>query len=320
MKKNIKKVLILISILFFGVLSQTHRSLAIENIATSMFVAPMLERVDLIPGESYYGKIKIASAATAQKPLKYKIEIGSYNRIKDANSNDDYGSTDIETRTSYNQIMDWIVLTKDSGVIEPNSSDSVSYVINVPSDAPAGAQYASIIVINDTSESEGTNNTSITNKYQIASAIIANVYGNSVKKGTVTNNSVPSFLTKNTLEAVSMVKNDGNVHTDAEYILQVWPLFNNEEICTNEENPETSLVLPETERYHTQSCNLPPVGIFRAKQTVKIFEEESIVEKIVIVCPIWLLFIIIFVIFALIFYFITRAKARKKASQKTSRS
>ena len=71
--------------------------------------------------------------------------------------------------------------------------------------------------------------------------------------------------------------------------------------------------MPETERYHTETCNLPPIGLFRAKQTVKIFGEESIVEKTVIVCPLWLIFVILFVVIALIIWIIIRMKSRKKA-------
>ena len=98
-------------------------------------------------------------------------------------------------------------------------------------------------------------------------------------------------------------------------MLQVWPLFSDEEICTNEEQPETSLILPETERYHAQSCALPSVGIFKAKQTVKIFGEESIVEKMVIVCPIWLLFIIFFVIAAIIIWIVVRVQKRNRGNK-----
>ena len=130
-------------------------------------------------------------------------------------------------------------------------------------------------------------------------------------EGVISDNSMPSFLLNGPLVAESMVKNEGNVHTDAEYIFQVWPLFSDEELCTNEEKPETSLVLPDTEKYHAQSCDLPSFGIFKAKQTVSIFGKSSIVERTVIVCPLWLLFVILFGIVALIIWIFMKAKKRK---------
>ena len=69
--------------------------------------------------------------------------------------------------------------------------------------------------------------------------------------------------------------------------------------------------MPKTTKYHEEGCRLPLVGIFRAKQTVKIFGEISIVEKTVIVCPIWLLFVIIFAIAAIIIYIVAKARKRK---------
>ena len=108
------------------------------------------------------------------------------------------------------------------------------------------------------------------------------------------------------------MKNDGNVHTDAEYTLQVWPLFSDEEIYTNEEEPETSMVMPGTERYHAKTVTTPSFGIFRVTQTVKIFGETSVVEKTVIICPLWLLFLILFVIIGLIIWIFAKVKKNNK--------
>ena len=114
--------------------------------------------------------------------------------------------------------------------------------------------------------------------------------------------------------ASSTVKNNGNVHTNAKYTLQVWPLFSDEEICTNEEEPATSLIMPETERMHVEECNLPSVGIFKVKQTVEIFGEKSVAEKTILMCPLWLLFLVLFAIIALVIWIVTKVK--KKPAKK----
>ena len=199
----------------------------------------------------------------------------------------------------------------------PNNMDYIPFTIRVPEDAPAGGQYATISVRNAATESEDKQGGFyIQDTAQVASIIYAEIAGETRREGVIMDNSIPGFIMSSDLRAVSMVRNDGNVHTDAEYVLQVWPMFSDEEICTNEEDPATSLIMPETSRYHEEACQLPSVGIFKAKQTVKIFGETSIVEKTVIVCPLWLLFIIIFVIFALVIYFVMKVKSRKKAAKK----
>ena len=108
------------------------------------------------------------------------------------------------------------------------------------------------------------------------------------------------------------MENDGNVHADAKYTLQVWPLFSDEEICTNEEDPATVLVMPGTKQYHAESCNLGMVGIYKARQTVEIFGEKSIVDATVIMCPIWLMVVILVVIIAIVWFVVHRIMKRKK--------
>lgn len=277
-----------------------------------MTISPPREKMILMPGEVYEGSIDITNSTNASRDLKYSVYIGSFNLRRDADGNADYNDTDIDTITSYNQIMNWITLGKENGNVSPGTTDALPYTIKVPENAPAGGQYASIIIRNDTNkEDENDGNVAIQNVVEFAVGILAEVAGETREEGSIFENNIPSFLLSNSLEASSIVKNDGNVHTDAKYVLQVWPLFSDEEICTNEEEPETSMIMPETERYHAQSCNLPSVGIFKAKQTVKIFGETSIVEKTIVVCPLWLLFIIIFIIALIIIWLVTRAKTRK---------
>lgn len=322
MKRNkCKSILIALIALFVCGLNVLNVFADGKNGESTMTISPMTQKIILMPGETKEVAIKVSNPYLAKQNLEYSVSVGSFSQSAGEDSRDDYDSVDTGTKTEYNQIMDWITLGKDSGTVAPNEVDLISFTINVPNDAPAGGQYATILVTDETDYmGDRDGNVSIESKMQIGSIIYAEVTGATREEGKILENNIPSFLLNNQLEATSMVRNDGNVHTDASYILQVWPMIGDEEICTNEEEPSESLVLPETERYHTESCNLPAVGIFRAKQTVKIFGETSIVEKIIIVCPIWLMFIIIFVIFALIFYFVTKVKARKKAAKKAEKS
>ncbi len=316
-KYKISRIIVAIVVSVLGSFAVFNKVLADDENSSTVTVSPMTQKIILTPGESYAGSIKVSNPNSAKYNLDYSVHIGSFSQHSDADSLDDYGTVDTEAVSTYNQMMDWIVLGKESGSVAPNNTDVISFTINVPADAPAGGQYATIIVRDETDHAQDTGgNVMIQSIAQIASIIYAEVTGETRNEGAILENDMPSFLMNNTLEATSMVRNDGNVHTDAEYVLQVWPMFSDEEICTNEEDPAKSLVMPETERYHAESCTLPTVGIFRTKQTVKIFGETSIVEKTIIVCPIWLMFIILFAVFLLIFYFVMKAKNRKKNAKK----
>ncbi|MBP5513152.1 hypothetical protein J6X73_03285 [Candidatus Saccharibacteria bacterium] len=279
---------------------------------STMTVSPMTQKMILAPGETVTGSVSVSNPADAVSDLEYSVHVGSFSQKKDEGGLDDYGAVDTEVVSSYNTMMQWITLNKEEGVVAPNGTDAISFTINVPEDAPAGGQYATILVRNETKEKDGENgNVSIQSVTQIASIIYAEVTGETKEDGEVLKNDLPGFVFSNPFTATSMVRNDGNMHTNAKYVLQVWPLFSDEEICTNEEEPAESLVMPETERYHSESCDLPLIGIFRAKQTVTIFGETVVSERTVIKCPIWLLFIAVFAVIAVIIWLVMRAKTRE---------
>lgn len=313
--KKIKTLTMLMVVLIGSVFNASGVFADFDGMDTVMTISPPSQRMILTPGEDYEASISVSNSSNAKYDLNYSVVVGSLSYAQDEGGNTDYGDLDVDEVTSYNQIMNWIELKKDRGTIAVGELETIPFVIHVPKNAPAGGQYATIIVQNDSVGATSGKGIAIESAVRFASNIIAEVTGETVKEGSIPENNIPSFLLTNQLLATSLVRNNGNVHTDAEYTLQVWPLFSDEEICTNEENVSSSLIMPETERYHTESCNLPAIGIFRAKQTVKIFGETSTVEKTVIVCPLWLLFLIIFGIAAIMIYFVTKAKARKKNAE-----
>lgn len=286
--------------------------------SNSMTVSPPYQKMILTPGETYRNSLMVSNSSGSTRDLKFAVEVGSFSQHSENGSADDYEALDHVSISNYNQIMDWIELDNKNGTIAPGDSTEIGYTINVPENAPAGGQYATILIIDETTGGTSNSNVLIDQKFQFASIIYAEVAGKTEEVGEILDNSMPSFLLNGPLTAESMVKNGGNVHTDAEYIFQVWPLFSDEEICTNEEEPETSLILPETKKYHAQSCDLPSMGIFKAKQTVKIFGETSVVERTVIICPLWLLFLILFIIIAIVIWIVTKVRGNKKRGQSRS--
>lgn len=316
-----KKVLVVVTLmlalggLFFGLEEAFANE---EKGMTTMTISPPQQKIVLAPGEKFEGSIEVSNSVNSPSDLKYSVTVGSFGLGKDENGNVDYNDTDVDTVTGYNQMMEWIKLGKTKGSVKPNDTDVVPFTIEVPADAPAGGQYATIIVQNDNNSSEqtGENGFSIQETVRFASSIFAEVAGETRKEGQILENNIPAFAFSSPLMTSSIVKNNGNVHTDAKYVLQVWPLFSEEEVCTNEEEPAESLIMPETERMHVEECNLPPFGIFRARQTVEIFGEKSVMEKTILMCPLWLLFVVIFAIVALVIWLVT--KTRKKPAKKTA--
>lgn len=310
--KKLKSILLMaVSVVLTTVLVGSKAVFADTDLM--MAVSPPIHKIVLIPGETYHGTVDVSAAYNNTVDVKYFAEIAPFS-LKKTSTNDGY-ENDFNLETDYNQIVNWITLENNEGSISPNETSKIHYTINVPENAPAGGQYAAITVRNGNDEENTVSESgaTIVSIYQIASIILAQVAGETVETGSIKENNAPAFVFDGSnFKAESLIENTGNVHTDAEYTLQVWPLFSGEEICTNEENPETEIVMPGVEKYHAQSCNLPVFGIFNVKQTVKIFDQVSTVERMVIVCPMWLLFIIVLLVVLGILYLFAKAKKRKE--------
>lgn len=267
-------------------------------------ISPAKERIEeLKPGEAYEGSFTVKN--TGGKSFNFEAVSAPYS-VKD-----DRYSADFSTESVYTELMDWITLDIDSGVLEPDEEKKITYTINVPDDTHGGFQSAAIITQIVESGDIGANAIQATN--QVAYLIYANIDGDLVETGGVLENRVPSFLFNPPIKAISVVENTGNVYARATYKLQVFPLFSDEEVYTNEETPEDSVVFPETKRYNEITWDgAPQLGLFKVRQTVKIFDDESVTEKLVFLCPIWFLFIVILLVFLIIFWIVSRALKRKR--------
>lgn len=260
---------------------------------------------ELEPGSTYSGTIEVQN--TGKNSFKYRMSVSPYNVV------DEKYTQDFEKTTKYNDITNWVAFSRTTGELEPGTDDEIDFTIKVPSDVPAGGQYAVLMaeIVNDddTSQSSG-----ISTVQRVGTVLYSNVEGDTHEAGSVSENKISGILFNPPITATSIVENTGNTHATATYVLQVYPLFGDEEVYTNEEDPMTLTILPETRRFNTMTWEgSPHLGIFRVKQTVTIFDETSTAEKVVFLCPVWFLLIVLVIIFCIIFWIISRIRTRKQS-------
>ncbi|MBQ6355388.1 hypothetical protein IJJ18_03200 [Candidatus Saccharibacteria bacterium] len=280
-------------------------------------VSPTKQRISIEPGSHYVSSFKVQNIG--ETTFSYKAYATPFNVI-----NENYES-DYSTRGTYSQISEWITFDSatETGTLDPNSEKEVSFTVNVPKDAPAGGQYAAIMAETQDGSSEANN---IRTVNRVGMILYASIAGETKKEGQVLENKIPGFVLNPPLTATSLVENTGNVEATAEYTFKIWKLFDKETVYSNEDKKGSLDIMPGTKRFGTINWDgAPKIGVFWVEQTINYLGKTSTNKKLVIICPLWLLFLILAVIFFLVFWLVSRIRSRKQAknggeSPKRSRS
>lgn len=250
-------------------------------------LTPMTQKLRLQPGEVREGVITVINPVDAKEPFAYKVTVAPYG-VMGANY-----EVDLTTRTERSRMVDWITIDEPLGTVLPNESKEIHYTIRVPEDAPAGGQYAAIMVGSDERDvSSHEGEMSIKNIYEMASVLYAQVNGNIIRKGGVMENKVPGFVTATPITTTVRITNEGNVHETAKIKVKVKNFLTGTQIYPAEEQEGTTeeILMPETERLVMREISeIPAVGIFEVTQTVEYLGETYSSPNLVIACPIWLM-------------------------------
>ena len=273
--------------------------------AATFSVSPMYQLISLVPGERYVGNFEIVNPGENTFDFYYSLRVEPF-------SVDEANSPSLEANGDYNRIVEWIELPEPTGVVAPNDHVEARFIINVPEDAPAGGQYASIVISSDQYRVDNSS-VDLREVYETAHILYTDVAGETVRKGSITDVSVPGFMLNGQITGSANIHNEGNVHSKAKQTMQIFPLFSSEEVFTNEEEPKETWIMPERTVFSSVKWNeTPSLGIFHVIYNVEYEGVESKVDKIVIVCPLWLLFLILLALVLLIFRILSVKKKSKK--------
>lgn len=266
-------------------------------------VSPTVMHLDLKPGQTIEKTFEVTN--TGAQTFRFATDIAPYS-VKGR----DYVA-DFESDTNYTELSNWIALSDDGGTLAPGESLKITAKITVPKDAVSGGQYATFLA-----QFVGSGDSDVASQSTEA-LIYATVDGELSEAGKILENKITGFLFSSPVFATSSVENTGNIHQNATYILEVRSLLGQDVLYSNADTPATQTVLPETTYSHAATWNgAPQLGIFRVKQIVEFAGEVTEAEKLVILCPVWLLFITILVLICAIFWIIGRAGNSKNRHSK----
>ena len=275
-------------------------------------VSPIKQQIHLKPGETYRGSIMVANPAAATEDFRYKVTMYPYSVL-----GEEY-DTDFSSASDWPRIVDWTTLENDTGVLPPNGTQMVNFVIEVPKNAPGGGQYMMLGVSSDNSDDEA-NQMAIQNVYEMASVVYADVEGEVSHGGQILENQIPGFVAAEKPYVAVRLSNQGNVHETAAITIRVKNNLNGETVFPKDGENEVfeSIVMPQSTRLVKRDISgMPPLGIFEVTQNVSYMGENMDITTVMVVCPIWFVFLVAATIGSVIGMMLYSIHARRKKVQK----
>ena len=270
-------------------------------------IEPVKRKLKLAPGQSYVSSIKVKNIGTDK--FTYRVSVSPYTVI-DEKYNADYENT----KNDYTKMYNWIKIDKklETGTLDPGQSVEVPFTVTVPSDMHVGGQYAAIMAETSDGNKDGATIKTIN---RLGMILYADITSGAINiDGKIINNTVNSFVLEPPLTVSSTVENTGNFEAKATYTVKIWPFGSNETVFSTEDNPVQLDIIPKTRRYHSITWDKAPhLGIFTVEQKIEYpGVEASIVRKLVIICPLWLMILFIVIVAVLIIWLVSRIAKRKK--------
>ena len=278
---------------------------------SSFVVSPIKQEIDLKAGDIYEGSILVTNPDDSTEDFAFTVSASPFSV-----SGTDY-KPDFVTVSDWSKITEWISFDTTGGVLKPNESKRINYVIKVPKDAPAGGQYAMIAVSSKTNPEIKASE--IRNIYRMGSVIYAKIDGKTIHKGEIIDNYIPNFVSSGVPTVIVTASNEGNVHETLTVDLKVKNVFNGQEISlTGEEsNKYDSIIMPGGTRVLSRNLDgLPGLGLFEVTQDVAYIGQSSTNTVTVLVCPIWFMALSIVTIIAIILGICYRIFSKRKKSLK----
>ncbi len=273
-------------------------------------VSPVKENVELKPGETYTGKLKIKN--TGEEDYNFSIKVVPY-QVTDYT----YDAVD-SVENSFTEITDWITVSPSSGRLAVGDAVEVYYTINVPYRAHGGGQYAMISAAIDSDDNISGSGINISGS--VNEIIYAHVDGEINRSGEITDNTITGFTFNPPISATTIANNVGNIDNVLKSTISVYSFFSGKEVYTNKNNPAESTVLPETTRKVVTTWNdSPRLGIFRVSLTSEYLNETQNLEKVVIVCPLWLILVVIVAVVMLVLKLTVLSKNSQKRRRRSSK-
>lgn len=254
------------------------------------------------PGDTYEGSYQAFNEGTNAFDFAIIISPAYYTS--------DYSGYNFNTKSKWNNIINWITIETDPIHLEPGQMVEIPFTVNVPQEALGESQFFAFInrIIPDSSQNNGAVNTI----KQIGLVSSATINGSEINGcGKIIEQKANWWQSKAPLKTFATIENCGNIDFYAAGKIIVENAFFGGGLVY-ESSAEQLYLVPETQRdFELNWSNAPTFGIFKITQQIQVFDEPKVFEKIVILCPFWIIILIIITIYLLIIAILRSIAYRK---------
>ncbi len=274
-----------------------------EPVIPPLEISPVSTRVSLNQKEQKPGTIEVKNYGN--EPLNIRVYSTPF-------SNAD-GNRNFKNESDYTKISHWIKIKDDSGsyqdsvtfTMTPKQTKTISYKIDVPSNAPAGGQYATIFF---ESLDDQKNEDSIKTTTRVGMLIYANVAGELIREANIINVRTNSFITGDNLKVSYTVENKGNIDFQASTTLQVSSLFGRQ---LYNDTKLTTVFPDSSENVEFEWKDTPGFGLYNLHYKIRALDQTIEKNELILVASPFALVITGILIVVLILAIVYRTRLNK---------
>ena len=239
----------------------------------SITLSPAINKPTTEPGAIISDKLTILN--TGKTEYRFLLYAGPYS-VKQETYDPNY--TEVNDRTEAYQ---WVQFEKTDIVLKAGEQIVVPYTVKVPSNVQSGGHYAVLFAETQPKLIEGTQ---VARKKRVGSLVYLTVDGDINKSGSMVDWDVPLWQTKRPIAGQVRIKNDGNVHFQANSTIKFKNIFGRTVLTHNQEH----IILPGTTRRISSTLERSlPVGIYKASGGVDFLEKNNqLTSKWIVLLPI----------------------------------
>ena len=315
MKKQLLKTLIVAAFAVASVIVPSAPAFAdSKKPAVWLQISPVANRVTLNPNDNLTYKMEVNNIGS--KKFKFRVYAAPYSIANEAYE------VSFSSETKRTQVSRWVTFNQNKDAkndaekdwkneavfeLDPDQRQEVEYKITVPSDIPAGGQYATIFA--ESIPGDAATSTGVRTISRVGLILYGRTNGETIEESTIENFKMKTFMTHGKITAEADIANKGNTDFTANMTMEISKIIGGE--VAKIDNPYP--IIPDAPTRHAtlEWKETPVFGIFRVKTIITALDKRVEETKIVLILPVFIIIIMLVLLTIIIAWLIILIRKRR---------